>query len=562
MKKLLVAFAAVALICIGLTLIPMLTNKSQAQEKAAFQQTNQKFRRVERKIPNRYIVVLEDWTAGKLGNASTADVAAEELSTVYRGKVGRVFKNALNGFVVTLDEKQALELSKDNRVKFVEEDGVMSINATQNNATFGLDRIDQRDLPLNGTYNYNQTGSGVNVYVIDTGIRASHSEFGGRAVAVYDSVGDGQNGNDCNGHGTHVAGTVAGATYGVAKSANIKAVRVLGCDGSGSSSNVIAGIDWVTANHVKPAVANMSLGAAASVTTIDDAVNNSVAAGVTYAVAAGNNNGDACDTTPARAVNAITVGATTNADARASFSNYGSCVDIFAPGVGVTSAWYTSDSATNTISGTSMASPHVAGVAALYLQNNRTASPAAVTNAILSAASANKLSDINVGSPNLLLYSLISGGVTPTPTPTPTLTPTPTPTPTLTPTPTPNPTPTPTPNPTPTPTPNPTPGGPKACSAGYYTGSLSGTGAQQGFFFPNNISGTLTGRLSGPAGTNFNLYLLQWNGSTWTVVARSEGPTSAETITYNASPGTYIWYVTSSTGSGNFSLNYSICSGK
>jgi len=319
------------------------------------------------------------------------------------GEITNVYAHAINGFSARMSDTQAVALSEDPRVRFVEEDSMMFATATQTNPPWGLDRIGQRDLPLNQTYSYTSTGSGVNVYIIDTGIRTTHTQFGGRASKVFDSIGDGQNGNDCNGHGTHVSGTVGGSTYGVAKAVRLFAVRVLSCSGSGSNSGVIAGVDWVTANHVSPAVANMSLGGGVS-TALDTAVRNSIASGVTYAIAAGNSNINAANTSPARVSEAITVGASTSSDARASFSNFGSVVDIFAPGVGILSAWRTSDTATNTISGTSMATPHVAGVAARYLQNNRTASPATVRNAIVNAATLNHLSGLPTGTANRLLF--------------------------------------------------------------------------------------------------------------------------------------------------------------
>ncbi|MCA1734162.1 MAG: S8 family peptidase, partial [Acidobacteria bacterium] len=264
---------------------------------------------------------------------------------------------------------------------------------------------------------YNATGSSVKAYVIDTGIRSSHSDFGGRVISGYTAISDGRGTTDCNGHGTHVAGTVGGSKYGVAKSVTLVPVRVLDCNGSGTNSGVIAGIDWVTSNHGagQPAVANMSLGGGAS-SALDTAVKNSIADGVTYVVASGNSNADACNYSPARVPEAITVNSSTSSDARSSFSNWGSCTDIFAPGSSITSAWYTSDTATNTISGTSMASPHVAGVAALYLQGNTSASPSTVWGAIRDSASANKISGVN-GSPNLLVYSLLGGGSTEPPPP-------------------------------------------------------------------------------------------------------------------------------------------------
>jgi subtilisin family serine protease len=305
---------------------------------------------------------------------------------------------------------EARKLAADPRVASIEQDSKVTINETQPDATWGIDRIDQRDLPLSGTYTYNTTASGVNVYVIDTGVRTSHSEFGGRATIGTDTVGDGQNGNDCNGHGTHVAGTTAGSTYGVAKGASVVGVRVLDCNGSGTISGVVAGVDWVTANAAKPAVANMSLGGSAS-DALDASVRNSVASGVSYALAAGNGDflgfpQDACTVSPARVTEAITVGATDNTDTRASFSNYGTCVDVFAPGVDVTSAWKDDDSATNTISGTSMASPHTAGVAALYLADHPDASPTEVRDALVANATSDKVQDPMAGSPNKLLHSL------------------------------------------------------------------------------------------------------------------------------------------------------------
>jgi subtilisin family serine protease len=356
------------------------------------------------KIPGSYIVVFNEWATGPRGRFSQAAEMADFMKSVYGGNIKHVYQDALNGFAAEMTEEQALALSEDPRVAYVEEDGEMHANATQTNPPWGLDRIDQRNRPLSGTYTYNWTGSGVRVYVIDTGIRTSHTQFGGRASAVFDAFGG--NGQDCNGHGTHVAGTVGGSTYGVAKSSLLRAVRVLNCGGSGSTSGVIAGVNWVAANRIAPAVANMSLGGGAS-TSLDNAVNNAINAGVTFAVAAGNGSGaNACNGSPSRVPAAITVGSTTSSDARSSFSNIGTCVDIFAPGSGILSAWSTSNTATATISGTSMASPHVAGAAALYKQANPSASPATIRNALVNNATTNVISNVGSGSPNRLLYTL------------------------------------------------------------------------------------------------------------------------------------------------------------
>lgn len=352
-------------------------------------------------IPGEYIVVFRPGTPGNAVNQA-AGIARGSGASIHF-----VYDSALQGFAASLPEQALNGLVHNPNVEYIEVDQTITLDTSQTSATWGIDRIDQHALPLNNTYTYNFTGAGVTAYIIDTGILASHTQFGGRASVGTDTVGDGRNGVDCNGHGTHVAGTVGGSTYGVAKGVTIVAVRVLNCSGSGSTSGVIAGIDWVTSHHTSSAVANMSLGGGIS-TSLDTALTNSVNAGVTYAVAAGNSNRDACKFSPARAAAAITVGATTSSDARASYSNYGKCVDIFAPGSSITSAWIgSSNTATNTISGTSMATPHVTGVAALYLQAHPSTAPAVVAAAIIGAATANKVTNSGRGSPNLLLYSLI-----------------------------------------------------------------------------------------------------------------------------------------------------------
>ena len=400
MKRKLVLISLFIVCLSALTLMPTLAQKQDTDSAA----DSGKFIRMGKAaIPQHYIVVLDVDTDSANRDLSISTRMADDLTAAYGGVITNIYDYALNGFSAQMSEEEALKLSQDPRVKFVEEDSVMEASVTQTNPPWGLDRIDETDLPRNGTYSYTTTGSGVNVYIIDTGIRRTHTQFGGRAFVGFDAIGDGQNTNDCNGHGTHVAGTVGGSTFGVAKGVTLFAVRVLSCGGSGSNSGVIAGVNWVTANHDDPAVANMSLGGGAS-TALDNAVRNSIAAGVTYAVAAGNSNTNASNSSPARVAEAITVGSSTINDGRSSFSNFGSVVDIFAPGSSIQSAWFTSNTATATLSGTSMASPHVAGVAARFLQANPGASPATVRNEIVNVATLNRLSGIPSGTANRLLF--------------------------------------------------------------------------------------------------------------------------------------------------------------
>jgi subtilisin family serine protease len=355
-------------------------------------------------IPGQYIVVFNNGVADAPG-------LARRLAQQQGGEAFYTYEHAVKGFAFRGSDQAAAALARNPNVAYVEQDQVMRAIATQSDATWGLDRIDARS-GLDTKYTYNVTGSGVSSYVIDTGILLTHQDFGGRAFTGFDAITSGGTATDCNGHGTHVAGTMGGTTWGVAKATSLYAVRVLDCNGSGTNSGVIAGVDWVTANHVKPAVANMSLGGGAS-TALDDAVSNSIAAGVSYSVAAGNGDRlgrqvDACTVSPARVPNAMTIGATTNTDAKTSWSNYGNCVDWFAPGASITSAWYTSNTATNTISGTSMAAPHVAGAAALYLEANKTATPQQVRDALYEATTKGIVTSSSTTN-NHLLYTLSIG---------------------------------------------------------------------------------------------------------------------------------------------------------
>ena len=365
-------------------------------------------------IPGQLIVTFKQ-------SVANPELTARGLANGNGGEVLYTYTTAIKGFTIRVPEqatdKVMAALQNNPNVERVEQDGHVFKIATQSPATWGLDRIDQRNNSLDNSYSYSEDGSGVSVYVVDTGILYGHVDFGGRAVFGYDAIGGlSSPGSDCDGHGTHVAGTVGGATWGVAKNSSLISVRVLNCSGSGSWSGVLAGIDWITQNGSLPGVVNMSLGATGTNSTIENAITNSINAGYTYAIAAGNSNIDACNYTPARTPSAITVGSTTSADARSSFSNYGNCVDIFAPGSSIKSTYYTSTTATATMSGTSMAAPHVAGVAALYLQLNPGASPSSVRNAIVDGASQGVVTN-SLSTNNHLLYSLLSDYTPPPPPP-------------------------------------------------------------------------------------------------------------------------------------------------
>jgi subtilisin family serine protease len=351
-------------------------------------------------IADQYIVAFR---------TSPSDVSSEarRVAASYNASISFVYRQAIHGFAARMSAAKAAAMARDPDIAYVEQDravSLASVEMLETGGAWGLDRIDSRS-GLDRVYNYALTGAGVDVYIIDSGIRKTHSEFGGRAIAAYSSVADGKGANDCYGHGTHVAGLVGGKTYGVAKSARLIAVRVADCSGNGTVSSVVAGVDWVTRIHARPSVANMSITTTGS-NALDDAVRRSIASGVTYVIAAGNGNKsgiaqDACNYSPGRVAEAITIGATTTGDSKESWSNYGKCIDWFAPGTGI-AAWYTGDATFAALSGTSVAAPYVAGVAALYLQTNPKASPKQVREALYAATTKGVVKGSNTANNNLL----------------------------------------------------------------------------------------------------------------------------------------------------------------
>ncbi len=367
------------------------------------------FIQAENPVAGEYIVVLND--EGMRAQQSVS-AAADDLvrSAGADARVTNSYERTITGFVAEMSEAEAVALSDEPGVKYVEENGYHEIQGVQEGATWGLDRTDQRTLPLDDVYEYAAEGTGVDAYIIDTGILTSHNDFEGRAHEGFSAFDDEHGSEDCQGHGTHVAGTVGGAEWGIAKNVDLHAVRVLDCQGGGTTDGVIEGVEWVTENADGPSVANMSLGGGAS-EALDEAVQESIDAGITYTVASGNSNTDACGSSPARVADALTVNSSTDSDSRSNFSNFGECTDIFAPGSDIVSADIASDDASRAASGTSMAAPHVAGVAALYLEGNPNAAPADVNEAILSNATEGEISNAGEGTPNLLLYSgFVDGG--------------------------------------------------------------------------------------------------------------------------------------------------------
>ena len=467
-----------------------------------------------KRIPGQFIVVLKkDDIAIRSNQSAAVQDFASFAQSQYNVTVTQQFSTALPAMVVSGSDAQMRELATLPEVDYIEADQVVSLTANQSNATWGIDRVDSRS-GRDGNYEYEASGDGVHAYVVDTGVRSSHREFSGRIGEGFSSVTDGRGAEDCNGHGTHVAGTMAGSKYGIAKDATIHAVRVLDCQGSGSNSGVIGGVEWVAKNAQLPAVANMSLGGGVSA-ALDQAVGAAIRAGVVFVVAAGNSNADACQTSPARAPAAITVGSTDRNDRRSNFSNYGRCLDIFAPGSDIQSSWSNSDSDSKTISGTSMAAPHVAGAVALLLEENSNASTGRIESLLLANATDSAIASVGRGSPNKFLYTNPNGETNP--------------------------------EPEPDPDPNPCP----SCEVIF--GEIA-EGQSIVALEEARTRGLLVGQLKGPEGADFDLVLEKRRWFWWSEVASSNGNTSSEEINYSANGGTYRWVVRSSRGAGEFTL--------
>ncbi|MEU1896138.1 S8 family peptidase [Streptomyces pristinaespiralis] len=365
----------------------------------------------DRQVKGRYIVQLND-TRTRVSTSS-----ARKLAETYGGKAHRVYNHALHGFSAELSEAEARKLAADTKVKYVAPVQIGHAAETQTNPPWGLDRIDQKSLPLDSKYTYSTTAANVTAYIVDSGIRMTHQSFGGRAKSGYDFVDNDTDASDCanHGHGTHVAGTVGSSAYGVAKGVKLVSVRILDCNDSSTTEQALNGIEWVTEHAVKPAVANFSLVFGSSDTVVENAIKESIASGVVWTLSANNHNTDACQSSPAKVPEAITVGNTDKSDTRYSNSNYGPCLDIWAPGTSIVSASHQSDTGTRTMTGTSMAAPHVAGAAALYLADHPSATPKETRDALVAQASTVTIGDAKPGSPNKLLNTN-PGGTAPTPT--------------------------------------------------------------------------------------------------------------------------------------------------